>query len=428
MSTPGRARREPSTASPRGRGKVLYRAQDTHVTALAWGDRREADCRNVGARTAARDRPGQRSSAGSLRGAGAGDPARRRGAHGGDLLRGSREPDYRRTRKEPPPEEKESEEPPDGRISQSSSGTSDGTVRELWQSGDETVHALALDADGNLLVGTGSEAGSYRITPVGKQTLLWRPEEGQVLSILPPAGRSSWERATQAGSTSSVRTTRPRPGCAPSPSTRHLPHPGDTRSGRRLPGSGRWEMVTRSGHTQAPDSSWSAWSAPLTDPEGSAITSPPARFLQVEARFHAVRRRLAGEPPPDLVALQLRRISHRASGRFASARRPDGPAREGRDSGSYTQDLGGGLRAQFQRARKSRYPRTIPDGPPVWVRDVRSIAWDATDPDGDDLRAELGIRRVGEPDSAPRPQPPDERVRDRHVDACRTGSTRCVSS
>jgi hypothetical protein len=47
----------------------------------------------------------------------------------------------------------------------------------------------------------------------------------------------------------------------------------------RAKGSVRWE--TRSGSTESPDESWSAWSAPAT---GSApIKSPGARFVQVRA-------------------------------------------------------------------------------------------------------------------------------------------------
>jgi hypothetical protein len=42
-------------------------------------------------------------------------------------------------------------------------------------------------------------------------------------------------------------------------------------------------MSTRSGNTQVPDKTWSEWSAPLAAP--GKVTSPPARFAQVRARF-----------------------------------------------------------------------------------------------------------------------------------------------
>lgn len=48
-------------------------------------------------------------------------------------------------------------------------------------------------------------------------------------------------------------------------------------------GTGTVEMQSRSGNTQDPDSSWSAWSNALTTP--GKITSPRGRYLQVRARF-----------------------------------------------------------------------------------------------------------------------------------------------
>jgi hypothetical protein len=47
--------------------------------------------------------------------------------------------------------------------------------------------------------------------------------------------------------------------------------------------SGALELSTRTGNTQAPDGTWSEWSAPLG--QAAAVTSPPGRFVQVRARF-----------------------------------------------------------------------------------------------------------------------------------------------
>src|SRR5262249_17498839 len=46
------------------------------------------------------------------------------------------------------------------------------------------------------------------------------------------------------------------------------------------PANGQVEIVTRSGNTETPDDTWSPWSAPYTNPEGSSMTSPKARYLQ----------------------------------------------------------------------------------------------------------------------------------------------------
>src|SRR4029079_6866196 len=61
-------------------------------------------------------------------------------------------------------------------------------------------------------------------------------------------------------------------------------------------GEGEVELQTRSGNTATPDSTWSDWSAPITNPEGDAIKSPAARFLQ----WRATLKRTAGKAEPSL--------------------------------------------------------------------------------------------------------------------------------
>jgi outer membrane protein assembly factor BamB len=107
-------------------------------------------------------------------------------------------------------------------------------------------------------------------------------------------------------------------------------------------------IQTRSGNTREPDSSWSAWSEPYTDPEGSPILSPPARFLQVRVR-------LAGTPSPEVRALTLT---------YMPANRPP----------------------EVQLLMPKPYT--------VWS-DKQTIRWSARDPDGDALRFEVEISRDG---------------------------------
>ena len=49
------------------------------------------------------------------------------------------------------------------------------------------------------------------------------------------------------------------------------------------PAGSRVELFTRSGNTETPDDTWSAWSAAYTTRDGSPITSPKARYLQWRA-------------------------------------------------------------------------------------------------------------------------------------------------
>ena len=68
---------------------------------------------------------------------------------------------------------------------------------------------------------------------------------------------------------------------SPSRATHGPSLPGETLSWRgTVPAGGRVEVFTRSGNTDTPDDTWSPWSTAYTVAEGSAVTSPKARFLQ----------------------------------------------------------------------------------------------------------------------------------------------------
>jgi hypothetical protein len=47
--------------------------------------------------------------------------------------------------------------------------------------------------------------------------------------------------------------------------------------------SGNVQIQTRSGNTEKPNETWSAWSAALTDAKGAQIASPRAKYLQWRA-------------------------------------------------------------------------------------------------------------------------------------------------
>jgi hypothetical protein len=59
------------------------------------------------------------------------------------------------------------------------------------------------------------------------------------------------------------------------------------------PAGTKVEIATRSGNTRTPDETWSNWTTPYTNQEGSPVTSPRARYLQ----WRAVLTGTAAEAP-----------------------------------------------------------------------------------------------------------------------------------
>jgi hypothetical protein len=378
--------------SPDGKASVLYRGEDSHVGYLEWTKEGKIVAATGGRGLLMEIDP----KSGQAK-----------------VLYDAREPEITRLAVGPAGEiyfaaagsgDLESGAPEDGDVKtepvEKSDGTSlylrapDGTVRLVWACPEKMIHSLCFDGSGNLLVGTGSKAALYRVTPTGEVTLLWRPEEGQVLALLrdgdsivaATGNPGRVYRLSAAGKADAWIRLEP------------VDSGGSASWGRAiwevLPGSGAWQLRTRSGYTDLPDSSWSEWSAYAADAEGSPIGSPPARFLQPEARFvpsgggdPARLRRIwipYSEPnlPPRLSAIRL-------------SPEPASPAKDGQQDAGYSQDLGGGLRVEYQRTPPpSNGPEE--DSAPPWVKEVRSIAWDVSDPNGDEVVFDVAIRQVGE--------------------------------
>lgn len=162
----------------------------------------------------------------------------------------------------------------------------DGAVNELWHSGTEAPFCLALGPDGRPLFGTGEPARIYRADADGDVELLATLMEGQVTGLVEtqaaivaatsnPAATYRLERDT---SETGLFVSRPFDAEA---SARW----GTIRWRPERSGAERVELATRTGGSAEPDSTWSVWSPPLTDPQGSPIPSPDGRFLQWRARL-----------------------------------------------------------------------------------------------------------------------------------------------
>jgi len=117
-------------------------------------------------------------------------------------------------------------------------------------SGDEQFLSLALDPSGTVYAGTGAVGSVYKI---GADAGPGGGLQGLFQSTVHDAGlRAQWGT---------------------------LAWTADTPAGSSL------GLQTRSGDVERPDETWSAWSAPLINPAGQTVQSPPARFIQYQAAF-----------------------------------------------------------------------------------------------------------------------------------------------
>jgi sugar lactone lactonase YvrE len=161
----------------------------------------------------------------------------------------------------------------------------DGLWDQVWESRDDAPYDVAFEADGSLLVATGGRGKIFRLAgdPM-RPTLLTRVSAQQATMLQRSEGRTyittanpgllvalSESRATRGTYESDVRDAQ-------------MVATWGTISWRAaVPAATRIELSTRSGNTRTPDDAWSDWSPPYAEPNGSAITSPKARYLQWRA-------------------------------------------------------------------------------------------------------------------------------------------------
>lgn len=155
-----------------------------------------------------------------------------------------------------------------------------GRAEELLSNRDEQYQTLSMGDDGQPYVGTGDTGKIYTVDEAHTSILMADTDERQVGALVVAGGKRF------------VATSDP----AVFHEIRSIGGPDAVWSSKPLDAglratfgmltweaAGAVELSTRTGNTDKPDGTWSAWSNPLAAP--GKIASPPARYFQVRARF-----------------------------------------------------------------------------------------------------------------------------------------------
>ena len=161
----------------------------------------------------------------------------------------------------------------------------DNTVETLWSSKEENVYdVLALEKQ--ILFSTDQNGRIYGLAPDRRVTLVMETKEGETTRLLPA------DHSILAATGNMGRIFRLGEGPGPSGSYEAPVHDSGTASRWGsiswrvdLPAGCKLAFRTRSGNSAKPDRTWSEWSEPLTDPAGSRISSPNARFIEWKAEM-----------------------------------------------------------------------------------------------------------------------------------------------
>jgi hypothetical protein len=161
----------------------------------------------------------------------------------------------------------------------------DGGADVVWSSPSITAFAIApaLQA-GSVLIGTADKGRVYSVTNSGRDTLLLQSTEAQISSFQ-VRGNEIYAASSNQGKLFRFGQELISEGSYESP----VRDAKLTANWGRIwwRGNGNVELQTRTGNGERPDATWSDWSAAYRDPQGSAIQSPRARFVQWRATLRS---------------------------------------------------------------------------------------------------------------------------------------------
>jgi hypothetical protein len=274
----------------------------------------------------------------------------------------------------------------------------DNTVDTLWSSKEENVYDILPAQDGQVYFTTDASGRIYRLSRDSKLTLVAQTNEAEATRLLQWKG-SMLAATGNMGKIYSLGA----PSNKPARGTYESPvfDAGSVAQWGRLRwqgenGAGKIAMRTRSGNSIRPDATWSDWSEPLTSPDGTAIASPNARFLQYKAELtgsgavveNVSAAYLPQNNPPavhsvtvltTVTATGANTATTSKAGSSASATSPysvtvtdTGDSAPVTSTGTSTQTLSRATQQQLM------------------------ISWQADDPDGDKLVYEVAFRGEGE--------------------------------
>ncbi|MCL2824172.1 MAG: hypothetical protein FWD57_09290, partial [Polyangiaceae bacterium] len=158
--------------------------------------------------------------------------------------------------------------------------TPSGSVEEMLYNSDTHFQSLAIGDDGLPYVGTAKDGQVYAVDDARTSMLMADTKERQVGAFV-VAGRTKFIATSDPAYFRPIRSI----GGQESVWNSAVQDAGLRATFGNLDwrSSGPIELSTRTGNTSKPDTSWSDWSNPLIAP--GKIPSPPARYLQVRARF-----------------------------------------------------------------------------------------------------------------------------------------------
>lgn len=239
----------------------------------------------------------------------------------------------------------------------------DGVTREVFRA-KVLIFALAWQDD-RLWIGTGPEGQLFEVRDEGRETTpIARLDSGQILSLLVEPQGGLLVATGDPGAVFRLAPGHVQEGTLVSDvhDAKLISRFGALSWRAVVPAGTSIALQTRSGNVGEPDETWSEWSAAQVDPENAKALAPPGRFIQYRATLKTTDPGIT----PELHAVSLRYQTANLPPEITKIDVPDVSAGDG-------------------ATRQTRL----------------TLRWDANDPNDDDLKYTLHLRKEGWPEWIP---------------------------
>jgi hypothetical protein len=273
----------------------------------------------------------------------------------------------------------------------------DGYAKKLWSHPTDIVYALALDAEGRPLVGTGNKGKLYRLDSALLWTTMLSAAPTQITGL--HSARDGRVLAVT-GNIGKVYQLGPE-------LEREGTYEGDVLDAeffsywgqlgfKGVANGGSVKIETRSGNLDRPQQSWSPWTEVKLASNGGRIASPPARFLQYKLTLAASRQGRS----PEVSELQVAWLPRNAAPVVERIEITPPNYRFPPQSLTLTPSQNITLPAMTRTRRPSPAPLSSGSGSGSvsmqYAKGHIGARWLASDPNGDALQYKLEIRGVNE--------------------------------
>lgn len=270
----------------------------------------------------------------------------------------------------------------------------DGLWDELWSAKDDAPYDVSIEPDGGVLVATGARGKLFRLSGDPVSAVLLTRVPAQQATMIARAGDRTLIATANPGLLMSVSSTRATRGTFESDvKDARLVSTWGVMSWRSIaPAGTSVQIFTRSGNTRTPDEAWSDWSGPYTNADGSAISSPKARYLQWRAVLNGT-----AAASPVLTSLSSSYLPRNIRPQVETITvHPPGVVFQKPFSSGETEIAGLDEEAQDKRAQAGAAAGVPALGRRIVQRGLQTFQWKAGDDNNDELIYDVFYRREGD--------------------------------